>query len=394
MLLLVGSLGATDCKSDHDALAARPPSGSGGKAGAGGAGGRGGTGGTGGGTAAGGGTGGTGGTGGSKPVLPEGRSVTTLVHAIVDAPRIAFCFARSVDGENRFVGDPRPAGGVAYGGSVVVESVDGIDHETEGMVPYAIAGELGLVEGLDCEAAVALSGGGSAGTGSGGSGGGGGQGGEGGDGTQAGAGGEGGDPGGFTPHLRVARLPELAPGAMTAGYSLLYAAVGCLGGAGFTHPDETEICGDGYAPNRSTVSAELVVVSRTVKADVVALQALHASRAFGEASVWVAPREGAVEPMIPIGDTITEGALRPREPRIDLLPSMIGVGISGWRIQARVGGSPVFAETWPVVLERSGIAELELGHGYTLILVGPSSDFGDGWWNPPAVAIVDNDPMP
>lgn len=393
--VLVGALGATDCTSDHDSLAARPPGGggSGGKAGAAGAGagagGRGGTGGTGG-TAA---LGGTGGTGGSKPVLPEGRSVTTLVHGIVDAPSVVFCFARSAEGENHFVGEPRPSDGIPYGGSLVVESVDGVDHDVEGLVPYAITGELGLVRGLDCETAVsraeeAMS---DAGTGAPG---GGGEGGQAGEAAQAGSGGGAGEAGALIPRLRVARLPELGPGVMTEGYSLLYAAVGCLGGAAFTHPDQTEICGDGYAPNRSTLSAELVVVSRTAKPEVVALQALHASRAFGEVSLWVAPPEGAVEPLISIGDTMTEGALRPREPRTDLLPTTIGIGIAGWSIQARVNGSPVFADTWPVVLERSGIVELEEGRGYTLVLIGPSSDYGSGWWNPSAVTIVDNDPMP
>jgi hypothetical protein len=90
-----------------------------------------------------------------KPVLPTGRSVTTLLNAIVDAPSVAFCFAKSDAGVNSFVGDPRPANGVTYGKALVIESVDGVDHDSEGLVPFALAGELDLIESLGCAEAVA-----------------------------------------------------------------------------------------------------------------------------------------------------------------------------------------------------------------------------------------------
>jgi hypothetical protein len=328
-------------------------------------------------------------------VLPKGRSVVTLLHAIVDAPRVAFCFAKSSGGANTFIGEPRPADGVAYGRSLVLESVSGVDHDEEGLVPYALAGELELVDGLDCddavrraqdemrlalEAAEAPDTSESAG----------GAGGEGGAGT-----GGAGDPGAPMARLRVGRLPELGPGTLTEGYSLLYAAVGCFGGAAYTHPDEREICGDVYAPSSTSLSAELVVVSRTTKSDVVALQALHASRGFGAlSSIRIAPPQSMVLPGISVGDQLTEGALRPREPRTDVLPESYGIGDDDWTVDALVSGSPVVSEPWPKVLERSDMPVPQVGRGYTLVLMGPAGKFGTGFWNEPGFALVDNDPKP
>jgi hypothetical protein len=53
----------------------------------------------------------------------------------------------------------------------------------------------------------------------------------------------------------------------------------------------------------------------------------------------------------------------------------------------------VYSERWTVVKKRAGIDDLEDGRGYTLVVIGPSYTIeGTGWWNPPAFALVDNDP--
>lgn len=391
-LAAVAALASTDCSRDHDALAARPrpEGGSAGKAGAAGASsGSGGVGGSFGGRA-GSGSGGTGGTGGKVAEQP-GRSVVTFVNAVVDAPIVALCFAKNGGGENALVGRPRPAAGLAYGAALVLETLSGVDLDAESVVPYALAGDLTVVDGSSCKEAVALAeaemraangaGGGAREAGAGGEGG-------------SGAGGEGGNGGRGAPRLRVARLPELAPGSFTQGFSLLYAMVGCLGGPTFTHEEEEALCGDGYAPNRPTASAELVVLSRRVGISTVAIQALHASRSLPAVDLRVRPPDNAVEPWAYIADNVMEGMLRPREPRLDLAPAGYGVGTRTWRVQALVNGFAVVSDSWPTIKRRSGLDDPTIGRGYTLILMGPSMVVEDAAsWNPPGFTMVDNDPM-
>jgi hypothetical protein len=385
------ALAATDCTRDHDALAARPRSqgGTGGMAGSAGAhSGFGGSGGSLGGKA---GSGGSGGTGGSKVTEPIGRSVVTFLHAFADAQAVTLCFAKRDGASNEFVGRPRPAEGLVYGGALVLETLSGVDLDEEGVVPFAITGELDLLDGLDCEEAVALAeaemhadggptgGGGAA--------------------NDAGAAGQAGDGGGGAPNLvpprlRVVQLPELAPGTLTEGYSLLYAMVGCLGGPAFAHEQGEALCGTGYTPSGSNVTAELVVLSRKVGFGTVAFQGLHASRALSSLSIRVTAPVSSVEPSVYIADNLTEGMLRPRVPRTDLNPAGYGVETRSWRVQALVGIEAIVSDSWPTILGRSGLDAPMSNRGYTLVLMGPSTDIDDTLWNPPGFTVVDNDPLP
>jgi hypothetical protein len=328
---------------------------------------------------------------------PIGRPVASFLHAVVDAPSIALCFAKNDGGGNSLVGRPRPAAGLAYGGALVVETLNGVDLDAERVVPFAIAGDLALLDSLTCEEAVALAEAEmrAASRGAGGSGpsapGAGGEAGDGVGGVPSGGGGSPQSP--VAARLRVARLPELSPGTLSEGHSLLYAMVGCLGGPTFTHEHEEALCGAGYAANRPTVSAELVVLSRKVGISTIAIQALHASRALPALNLRAKPPDSAVEPWAYIADNMTEGMLRPREPRMDLSASGYGVGTRTWRVQALVGGEAVVSDSWPTIERRSGIEAPSSGRGYTLVVMGPSSVVDDATpWNPPGITIVDNDP--
>jgi len=423
---------ATDCTSDHGALAARPrAAGAGGKAGAGGtAGGRAGAGGTSlTGNAAKGGTGGTT-ADPDKHVEPQGRSVFTVVHGIVDADRVAWCFARVRDGVSELVGEPLPEGGIGYGQSFSFETLPHVDNENDGLVPFVIAGELSLIAGLDCEAAVARAEaerptpgtGGSAGrAGASGAGGEGGEGGEGGQNGQAGAedggaaaggdagaqgqmggpdvpnaGGEGGAAARPTPPvLRVGRLPGLPAGTLDQGYSLLEVADGCLGAPGFVDARSDAICGAGYTPTAGSLTAELVILGRQVAAGMLALQALHASRGSSDLGVRVAPPADSVQSYMTIVDNFTEGALRPVDPRRDSPNTAYGTAEPGFSVEATSNGNAVYSEPWEAIQKRSGVRTLENGRGYTLIALGPSYRVEDaGFWNPPAFGLIDNDPAP
>ena len=378
---------ASACGRDHSGLAEKPSA----RGGAAGSAGLGGTGGS-----AGRGRGGTGAAGmatggvGGRIVEPPGRSVTTFFHGIVDAERVAFCFAGHGDGDPEIVGDPIPPDGLAFAQSIALESIPRIDLEAEAVLPYVIAGELDLIADMNCDEAVetarnemaavnALSLG---------------AGGESGAGGAAGASGGGGAPEPPTPpRLRVSTLPEIPAGALAEGYSSLYVAVGCLGGPAFAHAVAEDACGDGYTPDTPTRSAMLVSLSRRTAFDKLALQALNASLASPALTVSSAPPDTAVQATVPVVYDLGRGSLSPREPSTQFSITDWGVASPGWKAQASSAGTVLFSELWPDVLERAGIDAFQAGRGYTLVVVGPRGNFGpNGFWNRAAIGVVDNDP--
>jgi hypothetical protein len=414
---LIGLACMASCAKDHG-LARRPSSETGGTGGTAGAGGKAGAGGNpaGGKSNSNGGKGGGDGVGGKVTEAP-GKSVLTLTHGIVDAPRVAWCFARVRDGVTRLVGSPTPKAGVAYGASIVLDALPNTDFERDGVVAFAIAGELGLIADANCEDAVELArremgasptgeGGGSGAGGEGGAASG--QGGEAGDGGEAGVTATAGAAGEMAagsagsgdpelpdpPRLRVGALPALAAGALAEGYSLLLASAGCLGGPAFSDEREREVCGSAYRPRAPTLTAELVVLSRKTASSTFAFQTLHASVASGELAVSVTPPASGGLTTVTLALNMTEGMLRPREPRLDLPTTAYGGGSDEWSVlvTSSDGAEPI-QEPWPAVLERGGIEALESGHGYTLIVIGPAGGVPKrNWWNAPAITLIDNAP--
>lgn len=432
--LCAGALLAFACTSDHGRLAERPrpPAQSGGMSGASGSGGLA--------PLAGSSAAASGGSSGTvpRPSEPPGRSVFTLVHGIVDAGRVLVCFARAGSGAPELVRSPMPERGLEYGESFALEAIPGLDLEEDRVVPFVIDGELALVEGLDCEDAVrrareemgrtpepagqggaAGSGGSGAEAGAGGtdgvnhgsagesqstggagnaasSSGSASEGGAAGEGAGNGSGGEGGgsSAGLERPRLRVAALPGLEPGTLAGGRSIAMVATGCIGGPAFEHASERDVCGAAYRPELGSLTAEVVTLSRLTGFEALALQALHASRASGTLSISVAPPASEVRAAVVIADSMREGYLRPRQPRVDLTRASYGVGEEDWSVQATwgTGQTERFAEFWPEVLERAGLSDLEAARTYTVILVGPDVGLGSGpWWNAPAFALIDNE---
>ena len=93
--------------------------------------------------------------GGHADDEPPGESVLTIVNGVVDAPRVALCLAK-VDAEGNVTpfGSPLTDEPLEYGQSLVLREVEGVDFETDGLEPFVIAGELSLIAGLDCDAAI------------------------------------------------------------------------------------------------------------------------------------------------------------------------------------------------------------------------------------------------
>jgi hypothetical protein len=346
--------------------------------------------------------------------------VLTLTHGIVDATRVAWCFARVRDGATRLVGSPTPKAGVGYGASIVVDALPNTDFERDGVVAFAIAGELELIADATCEDAVALAeremgaspAGEGGGSGIGGEGGGSGTGGEGeagraegGEGgvnatggaageTAAGAAGTGDPDLPDPPRLRVGVLPALPAGSLAEGYSLLLASAGCLGGPAFSDELEQQVCGSAYRPRSPTLTAELVQLSRKTASSTFAFQTLHASVASGELALSVTPPASGGLTTVTLALNMTEGMLRPREPRLDLPTSAYGGGSDQWSVLVTSSnGAAAIQEPWPAVLERGGIDGLEAGRGYTLIVIGPPGGVPKrSWWNAPAITLIDNAP--
>ena len=145
-LVLGGAFSA--CSADHSALEKKAGSGRGGQ-GAGGTSGLGGT------FPQIGGVGGASANGGHADDEPPGTSVLTVVNGVVDAPRIALCFAKvDVDGNVTPFGDPLGNAPLEYGQALALHDIAGADLGHDTLQPAVIAGELNLTGGLDCEAAI------------------------------------------------------------------------------------------------------------------------------------------------------------------------------------------------------------------------------------------------
>jgi hypothetical protein len=442
---LLGALAlVAGCETDHGALARRPNQNEAGEGGVAGS-----LGGTHSGT---GGSSATAGAGGTKVVEPPGRAVVTFLHGIVDAERVLFCFAQGGEQGPSLEGDPLPAGGLDYGASLAFETLPNLSV-TEAVRVFAIAGELERVEGENCEDAVetaraemraagdersflnlagagGVSGGeggaagdtagaagdtggapsgvagalgeagtsggdaGAAGAGAGGDGAGAGAGGNAGSSSagEAGSGGLGGAPvSPDPPRLRVAELPSLPAGAIVEGYSLLYAANGCIGGPAFSHALEVQACGVGYSPENPTLGAELVTLSRKAHFLNLSLQAFHSSRALGGLDLRTRPAASSSEFAQTIASGLTLGSLLPRAPRSDLRSEQYGIS-DGGGLEFFLKGVSAWVGSWTGVTRRSGITPVN-GRVYTLVVIGPAvAEAPDGFWNRPTVTLVDNDP--
>lgn len=395
LLLLFGLTAAASgaCTTNHDALARQPHAGTGGSAGTGG-----------------GGTGGTGlvGTGNTDDQTdqggrlnpddePKGDNVLTIVNGVIDAQSMRLCFAHvDSDGQTSdFAGDPLPE--LGYAESTVLTQLDGFSLADDVIQPWAIAGDLSLIEKLDCTAAVALAQSEEAkvtpaAPGSGGQGNAGGAG-AGGDVTASvgGAGGSDEQPAEL-PALRARPMAALPAGTVNIGRSILMVVTGCLGGAAYRDKIDTSACGADYTPDTPTLAPLVVKMSRIVHFDKVGLQGVHGSLATAPVDVRVSGDKGAVS--LAIATSLAYGAIEPRPANVQFGPDEIGVGLSNYGLQAvDAGGGILYQDDWVHLLKASGLAPMVADRNYTAIFLGPDPLLIKiGWWNKSAFALVDSDP--
>jgi len=424
------------CVSDHDALARHEEEpASGGSGGTGTVGGAGGTSGLASGAA------GSAPEGGAAPE-PTGADAVTLLHGVVDAPHVRFCFARVVAGAPEQPLDlPDPAG-LDFGEATVLGEVAGVSFSHDDLLPIVVAGEPSEIDGLTCSEAVALarayeasaaggtgghsggpggvggeagtagvaaatnvagstSAGGEAGTaGTAGTTGAAGAAGSAGGSLAAGAGGEAGTAGAAgtsrplvpPPPVRAQALPMLPRGTLSGGYSTLLVARGCMGG-GTLHSgaQQEDICGAGYAPAQPTLAPVLVRMSRLTAPGVLGLVAVHACSEDEDIDV----RSNFTGESRGIAADVAPGAVAPRRPSLEYAGSVYGVPpIQGMLEVVRSGrSSPVLTQTWEQGLQLGGLSEVDDGRTYAIVVVGPATTVEPGsWYQPARLTVVSTDP--
>jgi hypothetical protein len=362
-LLMLSALAAQGCTTNHDALAFKPNAG----------------GSAGGGTGGGAGTGGSGNAGGqpssggraNPDVEPAGDNVLTIVNGVIDADSVRLCFARVTDaGEARELrGDPMPE--LSYAATTTLETLPEFSFADDTLEPWVITGDLSQIEGLDCDAAVEL--------------------------AQSAEAEVTPDPEAESdgdleePKLRARAAAVLPAGTVDVGRSILLVLTGCVGGAFYSDELETEICGDDYSPASPTLQPILVKLSREHRSDTVGLQALHASPATASLDIRAAGDGGRVA--LVFASSVSFGAIEPRPADTRFSVSELGVD-DGYGLQAvDERGAVVLDESWNDVVSASGLSGVGFGRTYTAIFLGPDPAVQKrGWWNPPAFALVDNDP--
>jgi len=395
-LLAAGTAGG--CTTNHDALARQPKAGSsaGGSAGASGFGS---------------GAFNTGDQSQGGRINPDdeamGDDVLTIVNAVVDAPSVRLCFARvGEDGQTQdFVGNPGAE--LAYATSTTLTALNGLSLIDDTIQPWVLSGELSRLDGLDCEAAVALAqseeakvtpanaallglGGAAGETGAGGS-----AAGEAATPGSGGAAGESGVPvtGPFEfPTLRARPLAALPPGTVAIGRSILMVLTGCSGGVAYNDTVETSVCGPAYTPTSPTLEPIIVKLSRVVGGGTVGLQAVHASQATRSLAVRASGDKGAVSLLF--ASSLSFGSIAPRPADTRYSPSELGVENFDYGLQAIDDkGGVSYQEAWSDILTAAGLPAIVAGRGYTAIFIGPDPLLlKEGWWNPSAFTLVDNDP--
>lgn len=349
------------------------------------------------------------GTGGRAPDEPPGKNMLTFVHGVVDAGRVLLCFVAGRGDSARALG--APVAELDYGQSLVLPAIDGASFASDDIEPVIIAGELDWVAELDCAEAIAIAraeqdaaptsaeppidtvGGGAGAGGAPSSGGGAADGGAPVNGGAGGAGGDGSPPLPEPPRLRLGELPILPAGTLNGGRSYLFVANGCIGGPAFAGKDARAACGERYSPGAPTLSAVLVAMSRRVEFGKLGLQVAHASVAT--AGVDVSSSRVLSEPgsALVIASGVEFGTLLPGIARTTASSEEYLANSAFGQVDVLEVTGETFSERWSALTERAGLAALDDGTSYALVVLGPNPGLKrSGFWNPPALTLVPTDP--
>lgn len=337
---------------------------------------------------------GTGGAGGATgDAEPPGPRVLTLLHGVVDAPRLRFCLGPA---GGPVSGNPMPANGLSFGGALVVRSVAGLDLASDALQIYAITGDDAVIAGRSCQSLIeqanaqpdaatdASSDAASEASR------------DAGPLLDAGSDGEASAPLPPPPPLRVATLPVLPAGTLALKSSYLLAVMGCIGQSdAFTDSLSDLVCGTGYRPDRPTLLPALVRMSRATRAGVLGLQVVNASRATASVTLGSAPPKGSAQSFITIAGNVKLGAIDPASADLSHAIGDFGSPLAKATLQVSLStsASPDFTEPWSAALSAAGLSSLQAGSDYALVVIGPNATVGgDKWWHAPLVTLVPTAP--
>jgi hypothetical protein len=338
-----------------------------------------------------------------EPPEPPGRWTLTWTNGLVDAPVARFCFVPvSGDRELREQVSPEPAGGLAFGKSIVLGELRGVDVVTMGVHPYAVVGDAaGQDAGSGCAALL--------------------------DAQDAGPLDDG------APRGPVAiALPVIPAGTLAEGRSYLGVATGCalrwpyaypdpdadarsdadpdasadVGGEDgdadrmdaptadvFRPPDRAATCGG--TTRDPTAGLALVRLSRRDVGARLGLQAVHANTAVAGARI-VVERMGGSAPIF--SADLGPNQIVPRDGLVAVTRDEFGPSIGGavLRVASPVSAFPSVVFSLGSALTASGIEESSLSDGdlLSLVLIGTQPGQNPGLpWNSARVAVVRNAPL-
>lgn len=326
-------------------------------------------------------------------VEPTGKTVLTLMHGVVDAPRIAFCFSKVEDGvPGVALGSPLPAGGLTWGQALVVQSLSGFDWASDDLLPIVVAGDFTKLAGKTCPEIIALGASlaeaGSASDASL----------DAGDASlDASPDAQPSDAASELPPPPIARsleLPALPAGTLAGGYSTLLVASGCIGGPGYTDDYETYLCGEGYTPSSPTLIPVLVRLSRVTEPGKLGLQFVNAARAADPIDLVSTAPEGSSFSDVNIVFDAVFGSVGPKPP-LFRTKAAFGSPLSAAIVEVNAlnASAPFYTESWGDALAAGGLTDVSEGSTYAFVLIGPRpSVAGMKWWNGPRLVLLPTEP--
>ncbi len=365
---------------------------------------------------------------------PQGQWALTLLHAVVDAERLAFCLLEvDPQGEARVYPDPLPGPrGLRFGQALVLERPEGLNlaeyelqllavrfegqagagaceqwlEDEEGLAPAGSSTEWswelvgpGVSEPIagpteaGVDAGTADGGGtldaaapadGAAGAARDGGGGGDAAGAELDAGADADAGAE--------SRVQLRRLVRWPAGALSGEYSYLLAASGCFTGYG-PLDERVAACGEAVARQGSSITGRFVRLSRKRRFDSLSLQVFNASAAHPQVGLRSIPQEQGDGLYFVLADGVAFGQALP-------LSAVRGVGARDLGSQLERGTVEVYGASgqvwerfsWGAIFEQSPAVSLRDAQPLALTFLGAPRGAAPAWANRAAAVLLFSDP--
>ena len=291
---------------------------------------------------------------------PDGPSVFTFVHGVVDASHLRVCFHAFTGGQFEAL-DVAPLPdeplGLPFAESFTGSTLPGsIDLATTDVRPVVYVGELGSIAGRRC--------------------------------TQL-----------ATPPADVQKVPlaVIPAGTLAMQRSVLMVVAGCVGGVDHVDSYQESICGKGYVSDKPTIRLLLASVDRATESSAIGLQVFIGSLSSG--SFKVDHLAAMPSQTNTLASSAMTGALEPRPPTFALSESSLGtdIGKNTFRVFVDQSAEPGRIAYLPDALARGGLVQGDFVNGanFTVVLVGPRPDVPEGaWWRSPELTVVSNDPAP